>query len=350
MYGRVNLQTQLFGTLPLSDIVPEGHVLRKIRLVVDEVLEPMERAYESSYSSIGRNGVPPSVIIRAKLLQALFSIRSERALCEQIEWNAGFRWFVGLDWDDRVFDHSSISVNRERLFGDGAVMAILGETVRAAEKRGLLNSDRLVVDGTLVKAWASHKSFKAKDGSDDDKPDFKKTKRSNKTHSSTTDPDARLYRKGAGQESMMAFIGHVMVDAVTGIVRACKTTTAHGRAEVEAALEMAQNCAKAGSKIVGDRHYDQQPFINGMRELGMDPHPRTKSKGSQLDVQTSSSEDYLESLQSRYKVEGVFGWGKSVGGMRQTKLRGVDNVEMDFTLQVIAKNLLTTAKRAPCWG
>jgi len=350
MFGRVNPQTQLFGTRPLTDIVPECHVLRKIRLVVDEVLEPMERAYESSYSSIGRDGIPPAVIIRAKLLQALFSIKSERALCEQIEWNAGFRWFVGLDWDDRVFDHSSISVNRERLFGDGAVMAILGETVRSAEKRGLLNSDRLVVDGTLVKAWASHKSFKAKDGSDDDKPDFKKTKRSNKTHASTTDPDARLYRKGAGQESMMAFIGHVMVDAATGIVRACKVTTAHGRAEVEAALEMAQNCAKAGSKIIADRHYDQRPFINGMQDIKMEPHPRTKSKGSQLDVETSLSEDYMESMKSRYKVEGVFGWGKSVGGMRQTKLRGVDNVEIDFTLQAVAKNLLTTAKRAPCWG
>src|SRR5580704_15015828 len=172
MIGRVNPQTQLFGTRPLSEIVPDSHVLRKIRVVVDEVLEPMVRAYESSYAQGGRDGVPPSVILRAKLLQALYSIKSERALCEQIEWNAGFRWFVGLDWDDSVFDHSTISVNRERLFGDGAVMALLGETVRVAESRGLLNSDRLVVDGTLIKAWASHKSFKAKDGSDDDKPNF----------------------------------------------------------------------------------------------------------------------------------------------------------------------------------
>jgi transposase len=347
MIGRVNPQTQLFGTRPLSDIVSEGHVLRKIRVVVDEVLEPMVRAYESSYADDGRPGVPTEVIIRAKLLQALYSIRSERALCEQIEWNAGFRWFVGLDWDEAVFDHSSISVNRERLFGDGAVTAILGETVRAAEKRGLLNSDRLVVDGTLVKAWASHKSFKANDGSDDDKPDFKRTKRSNKTHTSTTDPDSRLYRKGKNQESMMAFIGHVMLDAQTGIVRACRTTLAHGRAEVQAALEMAQECAKAGSKIIADRHYDQTPFISGMKELGMVPHPRAKSKGSQLDERTTSSEGYIESMKHRYKVEGVFGWGKSIGGMRQTKLRGLEKVETDFTLQVIAKNVLTTARRAP---
>ena len=146
----------------------------------------------------------------------------------------------------------------------------------------------------------------------------------------------------------MAFIGHVMVDAGTGIVRACRTTLAHGRAEVQAAIEMAQQCAKAGSMIIADRHYDQQPFLNGIRDLDMVPHPRAKSKGSQLSEETASSESYLESMMSRYKVESVFGWGKSIGGMRQTKLRGVEKVEMDFAIQVVAKNLLTIAKRAPC--
>jgi transposase len=323
-------------------------VLRKIRAVVDEALAPMLRAYESSYSPGGDYGVPPEVLIRAKLLQALFSIRSERALCEQIEWNAAYRWFVGLDWDDKVFDHSTISANRDRLFGGGAVEALLGETVRVAEAKGLLNSDRLVVDGTLVKAWASHKSFKAKDGSDDDKPNFKGTKRSNQTHASTTDPDARLVRKGKGQESMLAYIGHVMVDAATGIVRGCETTIASGTAEVEAAIRMAKTCAKAGAKITADRNYDQRPFINGIREQGMTPHPRAKSKNSQLSSQVTSSASYKESMTHRYKVEGVFGWGKSVGGMRQTKLRGVEKVGIDFMLQVLAKNVLTTVKRAPC--
>ena len=267
----------------------------------------MVRAYESSYASSGDYGIPPEMLIRAKLLQALFSIRSERALCEQIEWNAGFRWFVGYDWDDKVFDHSTLSVNRHRLFGDGAAEALLGETVRVAESKGLLNSDRLVVDGTLVKAWASHKSFKAKDGSDDDKPNFKGTKRSNKTHASTTDSDARLIRKGKGQESMLAYIGHVMVDAGSGIVRGCETTIASGKAEVEAAIRMAKTCAKAGAKIIADRNYAQGPFINGIRELGMIPHPRAKSKNSQLSSQVTSSASYEESMKHRYKVEGVFG-------------------------------------------
>ena len=348
MIGRTNAQTQLFGTRPLSDSIPEDHVLRKIRAVCDEALAPMLRAYESSYAASGDYGTPPEVLIRAKLLQCLYSIKSERALCEQIEWNVAFRWFVGLDWDDPVFDHSTISLNRKRLFGDGAAEALLGETVRVAQSRGLLSSDRLVVDGTLVKAWASHKSFKAKDGSDDDKPNFKGTRRSNETHASTTDPDARLIRKGKGQESMPAYIGHVAVDAASGIVRGCRTTLATGRAEVEAAIAMAEACAERGAKIVADRNYDQRPFLTGIRKLGLLPHPRAKTKGSQLSKRTTSSGSYMESMKHRYKVESVFGWGKSVGGMRQTKLRGVDKVGMDFTLQVVAKNLLTTAKRSPC--
>ncbi len=319
-------------------------MLRKIRAVADEALTPMLRAYESSYAADGDYGIPPEVLIRAKLLQALYSIKSERALCEQIQWNVAFRWFVGLDWDDEVFDHSTISLNRARLFGDGAAEALLGETVRVAQSRGLLNSDRLVVDGTLVKAWASHKSFKAKDGSDDDKPNFKGRKRSNETHASTTDPDARLCRKGKGQESMLAYMGHAMVDAGSGIVRACQTTIAGGKAEVESALAMARRYAKAGAKIIADRNYDQQPFIKGIRELGMRPHPRAKTN-SQLSPQARSNKSYRESMKHRYKIEGVFGWGKTVAGMRQTKLRGLNKVSADFTVQMVARNLLTTARR-----
>lgn len=333
----------------MSEAVPETHVLRKIRQAVDEVLPSLLGAYESSYCSTGGvYGVPPEILIRAKLLQALFSIRSERALCEQIEWNVAFRWFVGLDWDDAVFDHSTISANRERLFGDGAVDAMLGETVRLAQRRGLLNSDRLVVDGTQIKAWASMKSFKAKDGSDDDKPNFKGTKRSNKTHSSRTDEDARLYRKGPGQESMLCYLGHVAVDAASGIVRAFEVTLATGTAEVEAAIRMVRTCAKRGTKIVADRAYDQQPFLKGMRAEGMVPHPRAKSKNSQISASVTSSASHKLSMKTRYIVEGVFGWGKYIGGMRQTKLRGLQNVEVDFGLQIIARNFLAVAKRGTC--
>lgn len=346
--GRTNPQAKLFGTMPLSSCIPDDHVLRKIRAVADEAIAPMLRSYESSYSSRGDYGTPPEVLLRAKLLQALFSIRSERALCEQIQWNLAFRWFVGLDWDDDVFDPTTITKNRARLFGDGAAEAILGETVRVAQSKGLLSSDRLVVDGTLVKAWASHKSFKAKDGSDDDKPNFKGGKRCNETHVSTTDPDARLCRKGPGQESILAYMSHAAVDAASGIVRACRTTIASGRAEVEAALDMIASCAKGGTKVIADRHYDQGPFIQGVRALGMIPHPRAKTKCSQLSRHVTSSAGYKQSMKNRYKIEGVFGWGKSVAGMRQTKFRGLGKVDADFTLQVAARNLLIIARRAKC--
>jgi transposase len=279
-------------------MVPNDHVLRKIRSVADEALAPMLRAYESSYASGGRVGVPPKVIILAKLLQALFSIRSERALCEQIKWNAAYRWFVGLDWDDEVFDHSTISANRERLFGDGAAEALLGETVRVAEEKGLLSSDRLVVDGTLIKAWASMKSFKAKDGSEDDKPNFKGTKRSNQTHSSRTDEDARIFRKGRGQESMLAYMGHVAVDARSMIVRACTTTLATG------------------------------------------------NRKSRIDERTTQKEGYEISQRKRKRIEEIFGWQKTVGGLHRLKRRGLHRVEEFFVFCGAAYNLLRMANIA----
>jgi len=180
-------------------MIPEDHPLRKIRTLCDECMAPLMSAWESQYSSVGQPGIPPAILLRSVLLQALYSIKSHRALCEQIQMNLLFRWFVGLDWDDKVFDHSVLTTNRDRLFANGATQAFLGEVVRAAESKNLLSSDRMVVDGTMIKAYASFKSFKANDGSEDDKPNFKGAKRSNKTHSSRTDKDARLYRKGKGQ-------------------------------------------------------------------------------------------------------------------------------------------------------
>lgn len=191
MQGREKDQKALFGTTPIDDLLAEDHPLRRIRKDFDEAYARLATAFETSYGSTGNPSIPTAILLRAWLLMALYSLRSERALCEQISMNAGFRWFVGLDWDDKVFDHSTLSRNRERLFGSGAAEALLGEVVRIAQTRKLLTSDRLVVDGTQIKAWASMKSFKATDGSEDDKPNFKGTKRSNKTHSTKTDPERR---------------------------------------------------------------------------------------------------------------------------------------------------------------
>jgi len=340
MVGRGSLQTQLFASVPLEYKIPQDHPLRKLRLLCDECLKPWMSAWESRYSDVGQPGIPPAQLIRALLLMAFYSIKSERSLCEHIEFNYLFRWFVGLDWDDVVWDHSVFSKNRERLFGDGAADALLGEVANLAESRGFLSSDRLVVDGTLIKAWASMKSFKADDGSEDDLINFKGTKRSNKTHSSRTDKDARLYRKSKGQESMLCHMGHILVDSVTGIIRACRVTPATGTAEVESALDMAEEHMKANQILVGDRLYDQAKFLEGAGKQGIRAHPRAKSKGSRLSGQTTKSASYEASMKTRYIVERSFGWIKGSGRMRQTMFQGTEKVSWQFALMASAMNLV----------
>jgi transposase len=349
MQGHEKVQKALFGTMPLEDLLPSDHPLRKIRSDFDLAYSRLASAFETSYGSTGNVSVPSAVLLRAWLLMALYSIRSERALCEQIAMNAGFRWFVGLDWDDKVFDHSTLSKNRERLFGSGAAEALLGEVVRIAESRRLLSSDRLVVDGTQIRAWASMKSFKAKDGSDDDKPNFKGTKRSNKTHESRTDPDAKLLRKGKGQESMLCHLGHVLVDSVSGLVRSCKVTKAcglGGNAEVIAAVEMASEHMKRGQTLVADRGYDNQDFVSELRSLGIKAHPRAKKKNSALDGRTTNRPSYEASMKRRYIPEPVFGWIKNRGRMRQTMLIGTQKVDWQFHLYCMAYNLRRLATPA----
>jgi transposase len=340
--GREKAQKALFGTTPIDELLPSDHPLRKIRSDFDEAYSRLASAFETSYGTTGNPSVPTPILLRAWLLMALYSIRSERALCEQIAMNAGFRWFVGLDWDDKVFDHSTLSKNRERLFGSGAAEALFGEVVRIAESRKLLSSDRLVVDGTQIKAWASMKSFKARDGSDDDKPNFKGTKRSNKTHESKSDPDAKLLRKGKGQESMLCHLGHVLVDSVSGLVRACRVTKAcemGGNAEVIAALEMAEAHMVKGQILVGDRGYDEDRFVTGLRKMGVHAHPRAKKKHSALDGRTTKKPGYEASMKRRYIPEPVFGWVKNRGRMRQTMLVGTEKVDWQFHLYCMAYNL-----------
>ena len=349
MQGREKAQKALFGTLPLEELLPLDHPLRKIRADFDAAYARLAHAFETNYGTTGNVSIPTPILIRAWLLMALYSIGSERALCEQITMNAGFRWFVGLDWDDKVFDHSTLSKNRERVFGSGAAEAVLGEVVRIAQSRRLLSSDRLVVDGTTIKAWASMKSFKANDGSEDDKPNFKGSKRSNQTHSSKTDPDARLLRKGKGQESMLCHIGHALVDAASGLVRACRVTKAcgmGGNPEVIAALDMAKEHMEPGQTLIADRGYDEDRFVSGLREQGIQAHPRAKKQNSSLDGRTTKRPSYEESLKRRYIAEPVFGWIKNRGRMRQTMLRGTEKVDWQFQLYCTAYNLRRMAKAA----
>lgn len=342
MQGRERVQKALFGTTPIDELVAADHPLRKIRADFDEAYSHLASAFETSYGTTGNPSVPTPILLRSLLLMALYSIRSERALCEQIVMNAGFRWFVGLDWDDKVFDHSTLSRNRDRLFGSGAAEALLGEVVRIAESRRLLSSDRLVVDGTQIKAWASMKSFKAKDGSEDDKPNFKGTKRSNQTHETKSDPDARLLRKSKGQASMLCHLGHVLVDSVSGLVKCCRVTKACGlgaNAEVLTALEMAEEHMRKAQTLVADRGYDDERFVRGLKELGVKAHPRAKKEKSALSSSTTESTEYEASMKRRYIVEPVFGWIKNRGRMGQTMLVGTERVGWQFTLYCAAYNL-----------
>lgn len=348
MQGREKVQKSLFGSTPIDEIIPQDHPLRKIRALFDQAWQNLASAFDSSYGEVGNVSYPPAVLMRAHLLRALYSIKSERALCEQIQMNAGFRWFVGLDWDDKVFDHSTLSFNRQRLFGDGAAEAILGEIVRLAEVRKLLSNDRMVVDGSLIKAWASHKSFQPKEGPPED-GSFKGKKRSNQTHESTTDPDARLMRKGPGQEAMLCFLASVLVDPQTGMVRAAdvrKPCGLGGNAEVLAALAMAEEHMLQGQALSADRGFDEQAFVDGLREIGIKPHCRAKSKHSRLDGRTTSRESYKISMKARHIVERVFAWIKGSGRMRQTMKRGEVCIGWEFHLYCSAFNLRRLANLA----
>jgi transposase len=349
MQGRESGQKALFGSVPLDSLLPSDHPLCKIRSDFDACFAILASAFQTSYGEVGNVSYPPAVLLRAWILKALFSIKSERALCEQIQFNAMFRWFVGLDWDDKVFDHSTLSRNRERLLNTDAAEALLGEVVRLAKSRRLLDSDRLVVDGTLIQAWASHKSFRPKDEDDDSTPgDFRGRKRSNKTHQSTTDPDAKLFRKGEGQASMLCHLGSVIIDSVSGLVRACKVSRVCGlgaNAEVLSALAMAKEHLEPSTTLVADRGYDDSNFVRGCRLMGIHAHPRAKSRYSNLDGRTTSRASYKASMKSRYKVEAVFSWLKSPGRMRQTMLRGTEKVNSELHLYCIALNLRKMALR-----
>ena len=345
MLGKEKDQFALFGTMPLESVLPQGHPLRTIRVLFDEVWCQVSPSFDTAYGTGGKVGIAPAILIRAWLLKALYSIKSERALCETISMHLGFRWFIGLDWDDKVFDHSTLSFNRERLFGNGAAEAVLGEVVRLIQSKNLIQSDRLVVDGTLIKAWASHKSFRPKDEEEPPKGGtgkFKGMKRSNETHESKTDKDAKLFRKGDGMEAIICHLGTVLVDSETGFVTAAKVTAPCGQgenAEVKAALELADEHVAEGKTLVADRGYDCQRFTKGLRKMGVKPHARAKSRGSSLDGRTTSRESYKASMKVRYVVEGFFGWLKSNGRMRQTMLRGTEKVGWEFLLYCTAFNL-----------
>jgi transposase len=358
MRGTDGMQESLFTVAKLDDFVPKDHPLRAVRTLVNDALGRMNELFNEIYAEAGRPSIPPEKLMRASLLQVFYSVRSERQLCEQLQYNLLFRWFVGLAIDDAVWDHSVFSKNRERLLESAVVEAFFTEIMSVAAAKGLLSKEHFSVDGTLIQAWASHKSFKPKGDGDDQTPpprgrnvdaDWKGKRRSNETHQSTTDPDARLFRKSDNTAAILCYQGHVLMENRSGLVVGAVATHADGKAERDAALAMLDTLPGKGRKTVGgDKNYDTKDFVAACRKRRVTPHLAvfdTRHYGkSTIDGRTTRHGSYSTSQVFRKRIEEHFGWGKTIGGLRQTVYRGLRRVDQHFKLTMTASNIIRMAR------
>jgi transposase len=394
---------ELFSYVDLEQRVPPKHPLRKIRQLVNDVLASLDIEFAKLYSAMGRESIPPERLLRALLLQALFTIRSERQLMEQLDYNLLFRWFVGLGIDDAVWVPTVFSKNRDRLLDADAAAKFMSQLLAHKEVRTLLSDEHFSVDGTLIEAWASMKSFQPRveaapsqtqgknsgDGPPDGTPpatpptpsaktempatakpkdqpllkrlaaeatsqmqernaevDFHGQTRSNATHVSVTDPEARLYKKGKGKEAKLCFMGHALMENRNGLIVDAETTCADGHGEREAALSMIDRCCPGDHPITvgADKGYDIADFVARLRAMNVRPHVASKLKGSAIDGRTTRHAAYTVSQQKRKRIEEAFGWGKTVGTAAKTMLRGLDRVGFQFTLNMAAYNLARLPK------
>jgi transposase len=360
MRGRDNRSEGLFSYVRLEERVPKDHPLRAIRALIDEALGRLNARFNELYSGMGRASIPPEMLLRATLLQAFFSVRSERQLMEQIDYNLLFRWFVGLPMDASVWHPTVFTHNRDRLMEADVAREFLAALMTLPKVKRLLSSDHFSVDGTLIEAWASMKSFRPKDGSGEPpgpgrngERNFHKEKRSNETHASTTDPDAKLYRKADGRESRLCFMGHVLMENRNGLAVDATLTHATGTAEREAALTMLDRRTTRRRITLGaDKAYDATNFVGSLRERNVTPHIAVQGSVSKLgkirktalDGRTLCHVGYEISQRIRKRIEEIFGWVKKPGGLTKAKVRGCPKVEAVFTFTVIAYNLVRLPK------
>ena len=356
MRGSDERSGSLFSYVDLERRVPKDHPLRPIRAIVNEALSELSGDFAALYAPLGRPSIPPEKLLRALLLQAFYTIRSERQLMERLEFDLLLRWFVGLGIDDPAWDHSVFSKNRDRLLeGEIATKFLIAILAQPKVKR-LLSSDHFSVDGTLIEAWASMKSFKPKtDGNNEPPPgggrnmetDFKGEKRSNETHASTSDPDAMLYRKGSGMEAKLCFIGHALMENRNGLFVDTRLTRVSGHAERLAGLDMIEPHADRPHAITlgGDKNFDTKDFVMELREINVTPHvAQNTSRASAIDGRTTRHSGYAVSQRIRKRIEEGFGWMKTVAGLRKTKYRGLEKVRWAFTLGAAAYNLVRLPK------
>jgi transposase len=358
MRGTFRDQGGLFSYVSPESRVPAEHPLRKIRELVRDVLKDLSRSFARLYSTEGRPSVPPEQLLSALLIQVFYGIRSERQLMEQLDYNLLYRWFVGLSPDDRVWDATTFTKNRERLQRGEVFERFMTKLLNHPEVRPLLSDEHFSVDGTLIEAWASHRSFRPKDGDAGDGSDFHGERRKNDTHESTSDPESRLYRKAAGREAKLAYMGHVTMENRHGLAVAGMVTLANGTAERRACEAMLKAKSKeTGHRItVGeDKAYDTADHVAKLRAMNVTAHVTQndtvtktgRKRRSAIDNRTTRHEGYGKSQSRRAMIECIFGWGKQRGTMRKTKHRGIGRVAADFLLNLIAYNLLRIPKLAP---
>lgn len=347
MRGSDEQTSGMFSYLSPEQRVRPDHPLRAVRRMTDQVFATLSPRFTKMYSDIGRPSIPPEQLLRALLLQYLYTVRSERLLMEEIDYSVLYRWFVGLGMDDPIWSPTTFSKNRDRLLQSDIAAAFFEAVVGQARDAGLLSDEHFTVDGTLLEAWAGLKSFRRKGEDRQAPPDdpgnptvnFHGEPRRNDTHQSTTDPEARLARKGLGKEAKLSYAGHVLLDNRHGLVANVCVTAATGTAEREAALRLLSEAANA-TTVGGDKGFDVPSFVAGVRALRITPHVAQKVTGSAIDDRTTRHPGYAMSQQKRKLIEQVFGWLKTVGGLRKLRHRGGALVDWILTFAAAAYNLI----------
>jgi transposase len=342
----------MFSYISAEQRVPQSHPLRALRKMVDEALAELSPRFTRLYAKRGRPSIAPEKLLRALLLQVLYTIRSERQLMEQLDYNLLYRWFVGLNMDDRMWDVTVFTKNRERLLKGNIAQAFFQKVLEQARAQSLLSEEHFTVDGTLIEAWAGQKSFQRKDankpppdGGSNPTVNFHGEQRRNDTHRSTTDADAMLYRKSGGSESKLSYLGHVLMENRNGLVVDTRLTRATGTAERDAALEMAARIPGGTKRVTlgGDKNYDTQDFVSKLREAAVTPHVAQNQharRSSAIDARTTRHAGYALSQRKRKRVEEIFGWIKTIAGLRKTRHRGKRRVGWMFTFAAAAYNLV----------
>lgn len=361
MRGRQDPQASMLALIDIESRVPLDHPLRTIKYMAEEALADLSPVFDDMYAEIGRPSIPPERLLKASLLISLYSVRSEQAFCEQLDYNLLFRWFLGMNLVEPSFDASTFSKNRRRLLAHDVARQFFAAVVRRADQRRLLSDEHFTVDGTLIEAAASLKSFRSKDQPPSNEPpddpgnptvNFHRQKRSNATHQSTTDPEARLAKKGKGKEAHLAYAGHVLMEHRNGLVVAFELTMATGTAERDAAVDLVDEARERGfhpTTLAGDKNYDTRQCVAELRQRGVTPHvaQNTTGRRSAIDRRTTRHVGYGVSQRFRKRVEEIFGWMKTVGGFRRTRFRGLARTQLAGYLVAAAYNLVRIARLVP---